>query len=330
MIKRIEVDAFLNYLGEGITKPALILGSDSNRYIMKKQKAKVDGKTITYDCMFLNELLAFQIGKYLEVPIPDAAIAYLDPLLIDNDPEIRFVHKFQEGIHFASQELYSKEENLKENYQQALRMGKPYTVRSWNTFFKNITNKNDIAKIISFDLLVANFDRFGNTGNLLISNEGNQRKVFAIDHGHCFFGPIWTTSKINMFKSASENMEYIDTFINTMLGENINVGGVNGLGEVFRSIESHIDMNDLSQHSFYDVVKRIEKINESVIEEWFNEIPDKWFIEKNLQVSYYKHFVLRQKNLVRILIQRLADRRAFSNYRGGVLEWENERPTGTQ
>lgn len=329
MVRIIDVDAFLDYLGEGVTEPALILGSDFQRYIMKKQMLIEDGKKVIYDCLFLNEILSYQIAKYLEVPVPDAAIAHLDSMLIDNDPEIRFVHQFQKGIHFASQELRNKEENLKDNYREALRMKRPYTIRSWNTFFDNITNKEDISKIISFDLLIANFDRFGNTGNLLISNKNNKRKIFAIDHGHSFFGPIWGTNKINSFRSVNDP-EYIDKFINLMLQLNLDDGEVNGLGEVFRSIEEHIDLNDLTYHSFYEVVKKIELINDDLIDEWMNEIPDVWFTEKTVQVAYYKQFVLNQKNLVRILIQKLADRKAFSNYRGGVLEWENESPTGTQ
>lgn len=330
MVKEVSVDAFLTYLGEGISKLAVVLASDANRYIMKKQKVRIDGKTITLDCMFVNELLAYQIGNYLEVPMPKAAIAHLDPLLIDNDPEIRFVHKFSDGIHFASKELTNKEENLKENYRHALRMGRPYIIRSWNAFFKGVTNKEDVSKIVAFDLLIANFDRFGNTGNLLISTENESRKIFAIDHGHSFYGPMWTKNKVSAFRRVNSGREYIDGFVNTMLNENIKHGEVNGLGEVFRSIESYIDISDVSQHSFYEVVQKIERISEELVDEWMSKIPDEWFVEKDRQVSFYKHFVLKQKELVRILSQRLADRRAFTNFRGGVLEWKDEKPTGTQ
>ncbi len=44
LVRKIDVDAFLDYLGEGVTEPALILGSDSQRYIMKKQMLIEHGK----------------------------------------------------------------------------------------------------------------------------------------------------------------------------------------------------------------------------------------------------------------------------------------------
>lgn len=330
LIKRIDVETFLDYLGEGISQPALILGSDFNRYIMKKQRVKTDSGTEIHNCMFLNEIFSYQLAYFLDVPVADVAIAHLDQRLIENDPTITFVHQFKEGMHFASQELPNKDENLKDNYLDALKMGKPYIIRSWRSFFDNIENKEDVSKIIAFDLLIANFDRFGNTGNLLVSSNNNSRKIFAIDHGHSFFGPIWNTNKIKMLHSPSHNIEYIEGFINLILENNFLAGEANGLGEVFRNIESSIDLNELSNHSFVDVVHKIESIDEDLIDEWIQNIPDNWFVDKEKQIAYYKYFVLKQKLLVRLLIQRLSERGAFSNYRGGVLEWKTERQVGIQ
>lgn len=328
MVKRIEVETFLSHLGEGISRPALILGDDFNKYIIKKEKIKTSEGTKLFNCMFLNEILSYQIACHLEVPVADAAIAHVDSQLIKNDPTITFVHQFKEGIHFASQELQNKEENLKDNYLEAMKMGKPYIVRSWNAYFNNIVNKDDISKIIAFDLLIANFDRFGNTGNLLIStDEHEERKVFAIDHGHAFFGPIWDTTKIQAFKTQ-QSANYIHQYMNEILKNN-NLFA-NGFGEVFRNIETSIDLNELSNHSFMEIVYRIENIDEDLIDNWLQTVPDEWFADKEIQIAYYKRFVLKQKNLVRLLIQEMANRRAFSNYRGGDLEWQSAKQAGTQ
>ncbi|MUK89167.1 hypothetical protein GMD78_12365 [Ornithinibacillus sp. L9] len=329
MVKNIEVETVLDYLGEGISKPALVLGSDFNRYIMKKQKVKQDGKTVIHDCMFLNEVLSYQIANYLGVPVADAAIAHLDATLIENDPAITFVHKFQEGIHFASIELQDKEENLKANYEEALKTGKPYTIRSWKAFFDNIVNSGDISKILALDLLIANFDRYGNTGNLLISNDGSSRKLYAIDHGHAFFSPVWNTDKINALRSPNDSVQYLDWFINLILRNNLQQGQANGMGEVFRNIEASIDLLNVSNHSFQDTVHDIESIDEELIDSWLEIIPNEWYVEKQNQIAFYKSFILKQKSLVKLLIQRLAERGAFSNYRGGVLEWKNVRQVGT-
>lgn len=330
MVKKIYVDTFLDYLGQGMSKPALILADDMERYILKTQKVMHNGSLITLDCMFLNELLAFQIAEFLDVPVPEGAIAQLDQVLIDNDPSIMFVHKFYEGTHFASLQIKDVEDNLLDNYQEQMRMQKPYVSRSWKSFFNNIKNPEQIANIIAFDLLIGNFDRYGNTGNLLVADTAQGRNVFSIDHGHAFFSPVWNTDKINRLKSAIDDQAYYDWFVNQILQNNVGVFGLaNGLGEVFRAIELNIDLNDISNHSFQEVVARIESITEDRVDRWLNNIPQEWFTAKQNQIPVYKNFILSQKSLVRNLLQCLANRYAFSNYRGGVLEWKRERQVGT-
>jgi hypothetical protein len=330
LVKRIYVDTFLDYLGQGMSKPALILADDAERYILKTQKVMHNGSLVTLDCMFLNELLACQIADFLDVPVPEGAIAQLDQQLIDNDPSIMFVHKFYEGTHFASLQINDVEDNLLENYEEQLRMQKPYVTRSWSSFFKNIKNPEKIANIIAFDLLIANFDRYGNTGNLLVADTDLGRQVFSIDHGHAFFNPIWGMDKINSLRSPINNHTYYNWFVGQILGNNVGrLGQANGLGEVFRSIESNIDLSDITNHSFQSVVSRVESITEDIVDKWLKNIPDEWFVAKNNQIQLYKNFILSQKDLVRYLIQNLASRSAFSNYRGGVLEWTREQQVGT-
>lgn len=330
MVRKIYVDTFLDYLGQGVSKPALVIADDSEKYILKTQKVVENGNMVNYDCMFLNELMAFQIADYLDVPVPEGAIAQLDKILIDNDPSIMFVHKFYEGRHFASLEVKDVENNLADNYQELMRMNKPYISRSWNAFFNNIRNPEKISNIIAFDLLIANFDRYGNTGNLLVADTERGRELFSIDHGHAFFSPMWNTGKIEALRSPIDHQDYYNLFVNEILRNNVGVFGLaNGLGEVFRAIEPNIDLNDVKNHSFQEVVYKIEGITESLVDEWLDIIPNEWYIAKHLQTNLYKNFILTQKNLVRNIIQTLANRYAFSNYRGGVLEWNREKQVGT-
>jgi len=332
LIRKINVETILRYLGQGITQPALILGDDFEQYVLKTQKVVENGEHKVYDCMFLNELLSYQIARHLNVPIPDAAIAYMDQRVLESDPEIRFVNRFYAGNLFASLELPNIEENLVHNYELMMEMRKPHLLRTWNNFFSNIVNAADIARILAFDLLIANFDRYGNTGNLMVSNTAEGRKIFSIDHGHAFFGPEWHTNKIQYLRAPQPTTEYIDSFINVILNNNIirNVGPrANGLGDVFAAIESNIDLTNINNHSFMDIVYEVERINEEVIDGWINEVPNEWFVEKDVQVAYYKHFLMNQKNVVKFLIQRLADRKAFTNFIGGVLAWRTERTAGT-
>lgn len=333
LVQKIYVETVLKYLGQGISRPAVIIGDDFRQYILKTQKVVEEGKPKLYDCMFLNELMAFQIAKHLEVPIPEAAIAYLDKKIIEKDPEIMFVHRFYEGNLFASLEIKNTEENLVDNYKEMMRMGKKYLSRTWNAFFSNIINSSDIAKIIAFDLLTANFDRYGNTGNLLVATVEEGRKVFSIDHGHAFFGPVWETNKINNMRAPALTQQYIDSYVNVILNNNVGQGAgfADGLGSVFHAIEESIDLTNLSDHSFNEVVYYIENITEDLIDEWLNSVPQEWFVksEAQTQKSYYKYFILKQKDLVRHLLQRLAERKAFTNYLGGALEWTAEKNVGT-
>lgn len=327
MIKEIYVETFLSYLGQGITRPALILGDDMNTYILKTQKVSNEAGLDTYNCMFLNELLSSQIAEYLGVPSPEVAIAQVDSTLIEHNPEITFVHKFHEGKHFASLEVKENENNLMENYQEQLRMQKPHIKRSWKKFFENITNKEDIPKVLAFDLLIANFDRYGNTGNILVANTDSGRKILSIDHGHAFFGPKWDEDKIATIQSIEHNEAYVNRIIDVILRNNL--GAADGFGEVFKAIEEHVSLEDLDVHSFQEIVYHIEGISEVLIDSWLNNIPEEWFVEKAIQKSYYTHLIMRHKHLVRYFIQCMANRRAFSNFRGGVLNWKEEQRAGT-
>lgn len=181
-MKKINVEAFLNQMSTGISAPSLILGDDGESYILKKQKSG----EYNFDSMFLNEAIAYELAKHLEIPMPDCAIGNIDKELVDLDRDIVFVHKFFEGLHFASKEIENVENNLVDNFIEMFQMGKPYIKRTWNEFFKNISNKRDIAKVICFDLLIANFDRYNHEANFILTDDDGDTKFYAIDHGHSF------------------------------------------------------------------------------------------------------------------------------------------------
>lgn len=319
-MKEIEVEAFLKPMGTGITRPALVLGDDYNEYILKSEKVDENGELKNYNCMFVNELLAFQIGVYLGVPMPEAVIAIVDKELVEGDPVIRFAYRFEKGKYFATEKLEYVENNLMENYQQLINIGKPYISKPWKKFFKDIENKDDIAKILAFDILIANFDRYGNVGNILV-DKSIVRKIYAIDHGHSFFGPIWNKEKINCLglEKLTNNyiMDYSLAIINVM-----HKFGQCGAGIIFGALEEYINLEDTKDHSFQDIVFKIKSITEDMIVNWSNNIPDEWYVDKKIQVAYYSNFIMNQKFAVEHIIQVLADNKAFTNYRGGRLEWK--------
>ncbi|MEK4189964.1 hypothetical protein [Paenibacillus sp. FSL L8-0494] len=328
MVDKIQVSAFLKYLGEGVSQPALVLSDENERYILKNQKTMIDGKSVDLNCTFLNEILAYQIALFLDVPVPKSAIADVNQVLLDNGPSLRFVHRFSEGEFFASKEVLDKEENLLENYGILRQMGKPYINRSWNRYFSNICNPEDAPKIIALDLLISNVDRYNNTGNLLVANIPEGRKMFCIDHGHAFYGAVWDVNKMSRLKNTFVSQESLDSYLGYLKYFPAAAGQMNGLGEVFKAIEVNCNLDQIDFHSFQQVVLKIESIQESHLDEWLGNVPDAWFVDKNNQIGLYKHFLMNQKELMRFVIQSMANANAFTNFRGGQLQWK-DRLAGT-
>lgn len=318
-MKEIEVETFLRPMGEGTTKPALVIGDDQNEYILKNQRVFKSGKFVEYNCMFLNEMLAFQIGKYLGLPMPEAVVAKICAETIEADPSIRFAYRFEKGIYFATEELKNIENNIRDNYITLLEMKKPYTLKSWNKFFKDVKNKEDVAVILAFDILIANFDRYNNIGNIIISNTDG-RKIYAIDQGHSFFSPIWNDIKIANLTIDNVSEKYVNLFASNII-QTMRQAGACSTGIIFQALEQHIDLEDLNNHSFKDVVLKIQAIDPSMIIKWCNNIPDEWYVNKKYQVSCYMNFLLKQKDAVAPIIQVLAENQAFTNYRGGILQY---------
>lgn len=325
-MKNLYVNAFLKELGSdngGQSKPVMIIADDSKTYILKNQNV-YDQKSQSWtiqDCMFLQELLVSKIAEYLEVPIPETAIVNVQKEHIDHATALQFVHRYSPGKHFSSEYLSEVENNLKLGYQQLMIMEKPYTKTSWKKFFNQITNPKDVAKIIAMDFLIANFDRFGNEGNLIVSNENGNRKIFAIDHGHAFYGACWIPQKIQFLSNVENSMAYIIGYIKKFVA--LNPQTLSGLGLVFRAIEEHIDISNPSSHDFLEVVNKIEQIDQDLLDEWFSDIPDEWFVDKTTQIAYYKKFILINKNNLRNLIDILVANGAFTNTNGGKLLWRD-------
>jgi hypothetical protein len=334
LINHIEVDTFVKVLGNdtgGMSRPVHVIGSDGKEYLLKNQNV-YDAQLkdwVNWDCMFLQEVLVYRIAKYLNISVPDCAIASVDQIFIDHAPSLRFTHRYVPGFHFASHVIEGIENNLVSGYANLMTQGKKYMKRPWNTFFSNISNKEDMPKIVVLDLLTANFDRFGNNGNLLIaSNEGN-RLLYCIDHGHCFYGPSWADIQKRDLMRSITLPNYLSTWVNLLLGNTGHRFPMSGLGEIFRALDQFIDVSDTENHCFQCPVSLIEQITPDLINSWFDGIPDEWFVEKDNQIAHYIHFIMHNKMLIRQYIAVMAGQGAFHSYLGGDFQW-SVRLTGTQ
>lgn len=328
----LNVSTFLKELGEdqgGVSKPVLVLASDGKRYILKNQNVYEPGNNgwVNYNCMFLQELLVEKIGRHLNIPIPNTAIIDIEKIHLHQAPSLPFTHRYKDGYHFASEFLPEVENNLRIGYQQLMEIGKPYTKNNWNSFFRKIANPQDIAKIIALDLLIGNFDRFGNDGNLMIARVDGDRKVFAIDHGHAFFGALWGQDKINRLNSVNNDILYLQQYLQLFLS--LNQRPMSGLGHMFKSVEQHINLENVEVHDFSEIVFEIENISMSMLDTWFKDIPLEWYADRPNQIAYYKKFILTNKYNLRNLINMMIKYGAFSNTNGGELIWKDLK-TGTQ
>lgn len=321
MIKELYAEDFIEPMGEGQSVPYRIIADDGEQYILKNQRRydTVHHNYVHDDMMFLNELLCYQIALYLDIPIPEAAIIYVEQESITDNPRIYFAHKFNEGFHYASTYIPDFETNYLSNQDKLRAMKKPLLIKSWNAFFDKIENPETFASIVALDILVANFDRYNNFGNVQISHNQGNRKLYALDYGHAFTGPEWDILKkqrlLTEILTPTKYHQYI-----LGLGSR---GAYGNAGTVFKALEKFIDLNDIENHSFKDVVYKIECINDVMIDTWLSNIPESWYVDESAQKELLKEYLLAQKSNLREMIGIFADNNAFSNYRGGGLAWKN-------
>ncbi|UQF23590.1 hypothetical protein PML95_07605 [Vagococcus lutrae] len=342
-MKELYVDTFIKDQSPmlGQSKPLLVQASDGNEYFIKNNMVRLsDGRWIDENAAFFHEVVSHNVAKYLGITTPEIAILEIETDVMTANSDLLFGRRFKNKKYFGSKKIYQAEQNLMENFLDLQRLGKPYITRTWNTFFKNISNKNEIASIIAMDLLLGNFDRFNNIGNLVIGSLNNERTIFALDHGHCFKGPSYNAHKEHFLRSnynltAESKKNYIDSHIRNIVtvaqynGTN-HVNPFNLAGEVFKAIEQHVDLSDNTDHSFIEPVYKIERLNQQSILNFFSGVPSEWIAGGQTQIKSYSNFMYRQSRLLRDIIQRMATLGAFSNYRGGLLNWKKEELIGIQ
>lgn len=345
---KLFVDTFIKAQAPklGQSQPLMIQASDGERYFIKNNCVRFpDGNWRNENCAFFNEVLGHKIARFLGIKTPDIAVLEIDSDLMSANSDLLFERRFNKGLYFGTKLIDNVEENLEDNFLDLMRLNKPYIRRSWNQYFKNIENPLDIASIIVLDLLIMNLDRFNNKGNLIIGGKNSKRFVYAIDHGHCFRGPFYDTNKIaflesNHFSSSLEMQQYVDSIFwdiigiaqyrKTSGGVTQHVSPFNHAGEIFRSIEQHIDVSDPENHSFLAPVSKLENLTQAKLTAFISDIPDEWTSGGAVQEKNYIDFITRQISLVPVILQRLITQNAFSNYRGGDIKWKQEKLTGTQ
>lgn len=300
---------------EGISQPVHIKGSDEKSYLLKSPYF-LNPKTneLEYlNSVFFHEVLVYELAKYLDIEVPNYALVQI------NEQDFKRValprERYPVGLYFASEII----PNVNSNYilnSAVDDLDKPIRKQSWMSYFGDISNKESVANIIAMDLLVCNFDRFGNPDNLLISSQNDEKILYAIDHGFSFWGHIWINSKVQIMQMVCDSDEYLRVFLKRLMGSSGYYYPMSGLGEVFRALDQHVIFSQYSSHSFANVKQRIDLITPELFDTWINKVPLEFFVDRDTQIETYRTFLLNHKTILPKLIQYLADNGAFSNFLG--------------
>lgn len=336
---------YINYINDpasqptkGLSKPFLITASDNKEYFLKNEIVYNEQKSVNdyEDAVFFQELLCHQLAIKLNVPVPDAAIIEISQDYLDHSANMVFKHRVTKpGLYFATAKLPGIDDNLIDVIKVNSNISKPNIKQSWKAHFSSVENKESYISIIAFDLLIANFDRFGNLGNLVVSTESNHRNAYAIDFGHSFFGPFYSQvenlTKIQYLTHFNKNFEeFINQYL--ILLKNCNgTGQLSGLGKVFVAMADNLSFKNEYKNPFIDIIARIESITAEEIMIALDNIPEEWITGGTNQKQHYKNFLMDQKYLVKNIINEMNRYGAFSNSTSeGDLSWPKERTIGIQ
>ncbi|AUB52234.1 hypothetical protein GUI51_01840 [Enterococcus mundtii] len=179
-----------NYLGRipnGVTQPVRVQADDGKVYVMKYLHDFCSAKIL------YNELIAYRLGKLLEIPMPDCMVAELSEAVISKTPHLLETNALACTC-FLSE------------YRAGTPKISPILAR-------NTINGADISKILVFDQIILNNDRAKNDGNLYYDKK--EKKVLAIDHSHIFInGEIWSANELRQLKGKSPMV------VDNLLGRN--------------------------------------------------------------------------------------------------------------
>ena len=157
---------YIGSVGVGVTRPQFFRADDEQIYVVKLQNNRLGSKVL------VSEFLAAKLGELMNLCFPTSAIILINEQTVQKNqslipPEISL------GRHFASLYLTNTEYVGKHNIYQAI-------------------NTAEMAGVLLFDHMFHNADRADNRKNLLLRQEDDGYKIYAIDNSHLFRSGRWT------------------------------------------------------------------------------------------------------------------------------------------
>jgi hypothetical protein len=181
-IRTVEVIRYVTPLREGGSLPAIVEADDLGTYVLKFRGAGQGVKVL------IAELLAAELARVLELPVPEVVFAELDAVLARTEPdsEIQALLEASAGLNLAMDYLPGS-------------LG--YNVR------KSAPPDPELASaIVWFDAYLTNVDRTPRNPNLLLWH----RRLWMIDHGAAmyfhFAGPDYISRAGSRFPEIKEHV----------------------------------------------------------------------------------------------------------------------------
>lgn len=312
----------------GQSRPIFITAANGKNYYLKKQFIIDKGNKLLENCVFLQELLSYQLANYLGIPTPNCAIVSVDNNFLEYNRDLQFKASLTAGLYFATEVIPNIYTNILNNKILGSQLGQPRMKDPLYKVYAKVNDPSLFVNVIALDMLILNFDRFGNEGNFLITKNNNVFSGVAIDFGHSFCGPSWTNEKIEIldFPKTIITQDALEYYLNFLCNVFLNNKGLpfSKLGPTFDAMEKQIIFKDSSDNlinPFNSIVEKIENLNSIDIKKMFDFIPSDWYVNMDIQKNKYLDFIMSQKEFLRYLIDYFYQYGAFSNSIGGKLQW---------
>lgn len=287
----------------GISHPAKIIASDGKTYFLKGNMSKDNdnNKLFHMDAALAQEALSYRIANFFNIPTPQIVYIKITEDDLVNFPKLRFFHNFQKpGLYLASENTGSSE--LNKEFRQYYH---------FYSFLSRIQNKEDISKIIYFDILIANIDRYKNPGNLIFKDVGDGNIMLAIDFGYSFFGPYWSAHEYysNIKKEELLHHNYPNDLATSwpqFILQQMNLLGQQSSNSIFDALSKFIVFKE---NPFLKSNHQAHELSNNILTKLINEIPNEWFVQGEYQKNMYLQFISSQIKLIPFIIDYLVSGR---------------------
>ena len=232
---------YIGSVGVGVTHPQFFRADDGQIYVVKLQNNRLSPKVL------VSEFLAKEFGQLMGLCFPASDIIEINEQTTLKRQRL-MTPDISLGRHFASLYLEHTVYLGEHNIYQAI-------------------NTAEMAGVMLFDNMFHNADRANNSKNLLIRQEDDGYKIYAIDNSHLFRSGKWTLESLN---SLVTRIKPYYRFSYGML------------------------LNDyLSPQDFLPYLEKVGALNNNDIETIVAKIPEEWLPDKIERQALAHHITIR-------------------------------------